>query len=797
MRKQDKQVESNSKQINTLSHQLKSPINAIQSLLYAVLDNSTDKVDPKLTFLIKRALTRADEARELISDLLDYAYFSQDREIDKSEVDLVSLLKKLADECGLAGSKKDVSLRVDLPENSRLIVLGSTVGLTHAIKNILDNAVKYTPEHGQVSVKLDFDNKSECRIYIEDTGSGIPEKELDLVFEPFFRSAKHRRSSPGSGLGLSISKKIVLEHGGEIAVSSSESEGMVFTVTLPYLYTEEREDEIRPGKRILIIGGVTAGPKVAARLRRLDENLDITIIEKSEFLSYAGSGLPAFISGSVDSARSLMSTADSTVRDVSFFESIKNIRILNRTLALSIDRGEKKVRVKDLESQKTTDLPYDILVLATGGRPNIPRIPGIRQRGVYTLHNIEDANAIKQQLSDKNARDVCIIGGGLIGIETAQALMEAGARITILEKRSHILLKLLDREFSRKLENELNRKGIKIFTAVNIERIERADNQLVIVTEGKRYYSDLIILSTGVRPDSSLAKKAKLDIWKAGGILVDKHLQTSDQSIYAAGDCAESVNLITKKHEYWPLGSISTKMGRIAADNICGRESEFLGNICTAMFKVFDTNVARTGITTETAKKNGFAVDSITIPGLDKAHYSTDARYIILRIIADRQTKTVLGAQGFGRGDVIARISLLACAITDKLTLDDVFKLDLGYSPSFNNVIDILQTACMALDNKMDGLFKTITAEELEKEREGLNIIDLSPQAENSRRSIPRSINIPLEDIRSERIPFERSSKIVLYSKTSSRAYEAYRFLQSKKYSDLRVLEGGYIYWEK
>jgi NADPH-dependent 2,4-dienoyl-CoA reductase/sulfur reductase-like enzyme/rhodanese-related sulfurtransferase len=492
-----------------------------------------------------------------------------------------------------------------------------------------------------------------------------------------------------------------------------------------------------------------------------------------------------------------MSTADNTVRDIHFFESIKNIKIFNKTEAVTIDRKKKTVRVRDLATKEIRDIPYDVLVLATGADSFLPPIPGIRQKGVYSLHRMEDAEAIKNECAAGSARDVCIIGGGLIGIETAESLIEAGARVTILEKQPHILSNLFDEEFSGKIQNAFNRKGVKIVTGVSISRIAKRDGTLVLATDQGRFAADLVILSTGVRPNSALAKKAGLRLSRIGAVRVTSRLVTSDKNIYAIGDCAESVNFITGEHEYWPLGSISTKMGRIAADNIAGRRSEFHGSIGTAMFQNFGLNVARTGLTLAAAVAHGFKAESVVITGLDRAHYSEDAAYITIKLIADSATKAVLGAQAYGRGDVVRQIQVAASAITSAKTISDVFGLDLGYSPAFNNPIDIVQTACLVLASKMEGFVNTMTLERFDREKGALCIIDVSPFSEHVAGAIPGSVNVPLENLRREGIPFDKKDRCVLYSRTSSRAYEAYRYLITKGYARLSILEGGFVYWSE
>jgi rhodanese-related sulfurtransferase len=289
---------------------------------------------------------------------------------------------------------------------------------------------------------------------------------------------------------------------------------------------------------------------------------------------------------------------------------------------------------------------------------------------------------------------------------------------------------------------------------------------------------------------------AGLKIGKAGGIIVNEYLQTSDPGIYAIGDCVESLHLITKKSTHLPLGSVSTKMGRIAADNICGKKMKFPGSIGTVMFKIFNINVARTGLTQREAEESGYKVSTIIVSGLDKAHYYKNAAYIILKIIADKERGILLGAQGYGRGDIIKSIEILACAISTSMTLADIFTIDLGYYPAFNNPIDIIQVACLMLQGKMENFYKSITVTDFENERKNLDIVDVGPAVEYMYSSIPGSINIPLENLRTVDLPFNKRAKIVLYSKTSSAAYEAYRYLYAKGYKNMYILEGGYLFWK-
>ncbi len=788
--------EPGSAEIEFVSHQLKSPIDAIQTLLDTISKGYTGEANRQTLHVVDRAVKRAAEAKSIISDLLNYGLYSENQAGSREELDLAELFDSIVSGYAAIASEKGISLHCERPSGKRIFVSGDSSGLYHAIRNLIENAIQYTAPDGTITVRLDFSEETKtCQMQISDTGYGIVEQELEHIFDPFYRSLKHKANIPGTGLGLAISRKVISSHQGSIKVASEEGKGTTITVELPFSRISENKQGAAGRRKIVIIGGATAGPKTAARLRRLDESLDITIVEKSEFLSYSGCGLPYYISGKVSSVKSLMSTADNTIRDVNFFESIKNIKALNNTTALEIDRDKKAVKIKDLKKGQTSYLPYDTLVLAAGANPYIPEIEGIRQDGINTLHSIEDADAIKKELSQKNASDIYIIGGGLIGVSTAESLMDAGSRVAILEKEPYILLNYVDEDIALKIQNKMNKLGIKIITNTVVTEVRKSEDHFTISTNGASYTADMIVLSAGVTPNSALAKNAGLELGDSGGIKVNEHLQTSDESIYAIGDCVESINRITKEYEYWPLGSIATKMGRIAADNICGRKSVFRGSVGTAMFKIFDMKVARTGMTLKTALGTGYDVETSVVCGQDRVNYGQNAHYVTLKVLADKSSKVLLGAQGYGKGDVPSKIEILSCAIVQSMTLDEVFGFDLGYSPAFNRPIDIAQTACLVLENKIDNLLKTITLEEFDRQKENAAVIDVRPLSEYAADSIPGSINIPLEKIRFEEIPFDKKSKVILYSKTSSGAYKASKYLVTRGFTDLCVLEGGYLCW--
>ncbi len=783
--------------LRLLSHQLKAPIGAVESLLETVTEGFVGELSPDALRIVRRAASRAKEASAIVSDLIDYQLYGRADRLRRNDVDLGLLLSELCSRCSDAAAEKDIVLRCEVPTDAQVMVLGDPKALEQALRNLVENAVKYTPSGGRVTAALTADaDRGRCAVRVIDNGPGVAPEEQTRIFEPFYRSFKLRTGSEGTGLGLPIGRRIVEAHGGTLVLEPQPAGGSTFVATLPLLRVDRRKGAPSQ-RRVVIIGGVTAGPKAAARLRRLDADVRIDIIEKGDLLSYTGCGLPYYISGKVASASALISNADDSVRNIRYFEAIKNVGILSSTLALSVDRESRTVHCRNLRTGELTDVSYDVLVLATGAVPNVPAIPGVDDEHVHTLYSLQDAEAIRKELQATTAPDVAIVGGGLIGVSFAESLVDAGARVTVLERRDRILADHFDPDIAERVEIALVRRGVKVVDGVTVSAVRRQGGRLVLLAGDSSYAVDFAILSTGVRPNTALARDCGLELGASGGVKVDSHLRTCDDRIYAIGDCAESTNLITGQHEYWPLGSVSTKMGRIAADNIAGRPSEFRGSIGTAMFRIFDLDAARTGLTTAAARKHGLEAESIVVTGLDRAHYAPKAESLFLKVIADRTRRVVLGAQAVGRGDVVGKIEILAAAVTAGLTLDEVFKLDLGYHPAFNRPIDIVQAACMALENKIEGRLATITVEELRGMPTRPRLVDVSPASIHADHSLPGSVNLPLEAIRREEPPFEKSEAVVLYSGTSAEAYEAYRFLSSRGYTNLRVLEGGYRCWER
>jgi len=331
--------------------------------------------------------------------------------------------------------------------------------------------------------------------------------------------------------------------------------------------------------KIVVIGGVAAGPKAAARARRLDPTAEITLIERGKLLSYAGCGMPYFIEGKIKEIRDLVSTPAGAPRDTVFFDRVKDVRVLNRTLVLAIDRQAKTVETVRVDNNEHQTIPYDKLVIATGGLPVVPPIEGIRLNRVFRLNHPDDAAAIREALLAGQIKRATIIGGGLIGLEVTEALAANGVQVSIVEMLETILPTMLDFEMAAFLAKHVQAKGVQTYTGEKVLRLEpdAEGNVSRVITNHREIDTDLVLLAVGVRPNTQLARDAGLEIGPTGGIAVNEYLQTSDPDIYAGGDCVESHHLVSGQKIHWPMGSAANKHGRVIGDNLVGRKTPFSG----------------------------------------------------------------------------------------------------------------------------------------------------------------------------------------------------------------------------
>ncbi len=555
------------------------------------------------------------------------------------------------------------------------------------------------------------------------------------------------------------------------------------------------------GKRVVVVGGLAAGPKAAAKIRRLDPEAEVVILEKGRYLSFGTCGFPYFIEREVKDIEDLMKTSAGVLRDRVYFKDVKDIDARTQSMVIGIDREAKRVTVRDMVSGDTYQLDYDYLVIATGARPVVPPIDGVSYRNIFLARTPEDAIAIDRFLEENPGAPVVVVGAGAIGLEMAEAFVSRGAQVTVVEMAPFVLPPV-EPELSEIVRAHLEEKGVKVLTSTRVLRFEDDGEGYVakVITDKGEIPARMVLLATGVRPNVELARDAGLKIGETGAIWVNEAMQTSDPFIYAVGDCAETVHAITGRRVFIPLGSTANKQGRVAAINICGGDAVFGGVLGTLILKVFDMAVARTGLSFNEAKEAGFVPERVIISSPDKPEFMPQARPLVVELIADSKTGRILGVQCVGYGDVNKRIDVAATAIHFKATIWDLMGVDLAYAPPFAPAVDNIIKACWAMENRLKGLYQGITSLELkrlmEEEPEELVVLDVRTPWECAELNLPvRVLNIPLGRLRRRIGEVPKDKKVVILCKSGARAYEAYCILRSAGYENVKVLCGGLIAW--
>jgi NADPH-dependent 2,4-dienoyl-CoA reductase/sulfur reductase-like enzyme/rhodanese-related sulfurtransferase len=552
--------------------------------------------------------------------------------------------------------------------------------------------------------------------------------------------------------------------------------------------------------KVLIIGGVAAGPKTAARLRRLEPDAKITVVERQDLLSYAGCGMPYYIEDTIKEFNDLL--GGDTIRDAEYFKENKGFNVLDRTEALKINREEKTVTVKDLRTGDERDLSYDKLVLATGASPFVPRMEGTELNGVHRLYNPHHAEAIKTAVNFGCSK-VAVVGGGLIGMETCGAFVARGCKTSVLEMMPSLVPNLLDEEMAQLLENYLVSMGVNFIKGSPVARIvdDGEGNAVGVETaDGRHVDADMVILAIGVRPNTKLAIEAGLDIGPSHAIAVNEYLQTSDPDIYAGGDCVECINILTGEKVFAPLGSTANKHGRIIADNIHGLEMKFPGVGGTAVFKVLDWNCGTTGLTEKKARDLDYDVVTGIAPRHDYSNYIPGAEYTIIKLVADRKSCRLLGCQVVGKGDGIKRIDVAATAIRFGSNVKSIADLDLGYAPAYSTAIDAIQHAANVIRNKIQGFAHGVSPMELKELLDGdanFVLLDVRSREEydDLRFKDKRLVNIPVDELKTRYPELSKDKCIVIYCATSVRAYNAERTLRGLGFTDVGYLDGSITAW--
>ncbi len=547
--------------------------------------------------------------------------------------------------------------------------------------------------------------------------------------------------------------------------------------------------------KIVIIGGGACGPKTAARARRLDAAAQITMVQDEELISYAGCGLPYYISDVVRSRNALL------VRDAAAFKKISNVDVLTGTRVDRIDRQGHRIDVTSLADSRHYSIDYDKLVIATGASPVVPPIKGINLKGVHVLKRVPDADEIRDLIKGSVSKKAVVVGAGLIGVEMVEALSERGLEVTVVEALDKVLPGILDEEISDLLADHIKSKGVTLKLGQKVmEFASSGDRVDHAVTDKETIEGDVIIFAIGVRPDSKLAKEAGLEIGPFGDIVVNEYLQTSDPDIYSGGDCVANVSIITGKKMFVPLGSTANKHGHVIAANITGGSEKFPGIVSTACVKVFDFNTGRVGLGEKQALEAGFETVTALVPNPDKPMYYPGNKEVIIKLIVDKKTRRILGGQGTGPGDVIKRIDVLATGITTGITVDTLADLDLAYAPPYNTALDVLHHAANLIRNKLEGRTEGISPRAVKKKianEDDFTLLDVRSKFENDNTWLeaPQLQLLPQPKLHNEMNKLDKNKETVVVCRRGGRAYQACCTLKNAGFSDVKFVEGSLTCW--
>ncbi len=545
--------------------------------------------------------------------------------------------------------------------------------------------------------------------------------------------------------------------------------------------------------KLVIVGGVAAGASAAAKARRCNEDAEIVMFEMGPDISYATCGLPYYLSGIIPERKQLLITT------AQFFKKRFNVEVKTRHEVLSIDREKQKVVVRNLATGDISEEAYNRLILATGATAILPPIPGVDLSFVFTLKTLEDTDRIYAHLKNKELENAVVVGGGLVGIETVENLVRKKTKVSVVEFMPQIL-SFLDREMAEVVDRHLRQKGVNIYVSEKVAGIEERDGRGWIRTNtGRQLPADLVIVSVGIRPNTKLAKEAGLSIGPSGGVAVNQLMQTDDPCIFAAGDCVESLNLVTGKPTLIPMGSAANKQGRAAGANAMGRSVAVKGFTGTVIVKVFDLAVAKTGLSEAESVKEGFSPLVTYVLAGDHAGYYPDAKELQIKTVADRATGRLLGAQVVGEKGVDKRIDVMATAIYNGMALDDLLQLDLAYAPPYSAARDPVIVAGAVGQNFYVGDWVPITPAELHqkvKRGDDFLLVDTRTVRELKKTGIiPGAIHIPIDDLRDRIRDLDPEKETILYCAVGLRSYVGNRVLSMKDFKNVKALTGGINSW--
>ncbi len=538
--------------------------------------------------------------------------------------------------------------------------------------------------------------------------------------------------------------------------------------------------------KVLILGGVAGGATTATRLRRLNENAQIIIFERGPYVSFANCGLPYYIGNVIKEKKNLL------LQTPKSFKDRFNIDVRIKNEVIKIDREKKEVLVKNLEDGSEYIETYDKLVLSPGAEPINP-FRELNSNKIATLRNVDDSVKIREYIEENNPKNVVIIGGGYIGVEMAENIKHyERINVTIIEKNSH-LIPPLDRDVASIVHNKLRDKDIEIILNNGVKEIKESKNIFNIILDKGEVKADYIILSIGVRPETKIAKEAGIILNSKGSIIVDDNMKTNDKDIYALGDAIEIKNYITKMPDYIPLAGPANRQARIVANNICGIDSKYNGTMGSSILKLFDYNLAMTGLNEMTCKFQNIEYKKIIITPFSHATYYPGANEMIVKVIYSSKEKALLGAQVIGKDGVDKVCDILATAIRSKLSIYDLEDLELCYAPPFSSAKSVVNVVGNVIENELNGLVENVSWEDVEKIYNPY-VLDVRTPKEYSFGCFDNAINIPVDELRENISKLDKENIIYVYCKTGVRSYIACRILMQNGFKVKNIMGGYSLY---
>ncbi|MBQ8622415.1 MAG: FAD-dependent oxidoreductase [Oscillospiraceae bacterium] len=542
--------------------------------------------------------------------------------------------------------------------------------------------------------------------------------------------------------------------------------------------------------KVVIVGGVAGGATAAARIRRLDEKAEIVVFERSGFISYANCGLPYYIGGVIEDP------AELTLQTPKSFYNRFRVEMKVRHEVTAIHPDRKMVTVKNLESGEVFEESYDKLLLSPGAKPLWPDLPGMDCERLFTLRTMEDTFRIKDYIQENSPESAILVGGGFIGLEMAENLRELGLDVTIVQRPKQ-LMNPFDGDMASFIHSELRRHGVKLALGCSVEGFEAHDGGVdVLLKDRAPLRGDMVILAIGVTPESALAKEAGLALGMKGSILVNDRMETSVPDIYAVGDAVQVKHYVTGNDTLIALAGPANKQGRIAADNICGGDSRYLGSQGSSVIKVFNITAATTGINETNAKKAGLDVDKVILSPMSHAGYYPSGKVMTMKVVFEKKTYRLLGAQIVGYEGVDKRIDVLAAAIHAGLKATELKDLDLAYAPPYSSAKDPVNMAGFMIDNISEGLKQWHLEDAAALPRDGsVTLLDTRTAGEYRRGHIDGFRNIPVDELRQRLDEIEPGKAVYVICQSGLRSYIAVRILEGNGYEAYNF-SGGFRFYD-